>query len=529
MNLATISSLTTCALSALLAGCFAQYNMGATRTPPSATLPADAWPAQPMAEVERLDSQTPTFPDAFELAPEVHEDWLNEWDRRRFEHHPYVITHNRVYQGGALRVWEEPPRMADPDLVGLLALLGDFEPNASFLTPRSIERARREDRMDFGISLPEDPFRFNPRAVSTKPMILPTATADSVLLKQGLDIQFPPQQSRRPRGLVIHVLSLISNKYEDRAVDELRRRGWAIITVDSDTSLQAPISAEAQAMFDVVSAEYRARMRRVIGEELALTFGGAASDRPNRTPSEIRRDREGTYPLLSEMSKLSKGWFECNSIEDAERVGAEVARHVDANLADHANTVAAILEYVRDNRPDLSIRPLVIVGFSAGALATPTIVAKLVELGETPDAVVLVGGGADLLEISRHTIMRGTAIPIRSNNGEVPDPMWKTLHDSYRRNVRLEPLKTAPLLSGIPVLQVHARYDEIVPARTGRLLYSLLGEPDRIDYFLGHAPMFYHLSRVQEWIADWIEVHVPASPNQNPPTPHAAPSTLPPS
>lgn len=459
----------------------------------------------------------------------MHEDWLDGWDRRRFESRPYAITHNRVYAGGLLRVWDEPQHLADPEFVGLMALLGNFKPNASFLTPRHVERARREARMDFSVSVPDDVFLYNPRAVSTKPMIVPVASSESVLLKDGLDIEFPPTQSKQPRGLVIHVLSLIPNKYEDRAIDELRRRGWAIITVDSDTSIDAPVTPQALARFDVLAAEYRRHLRRVMEDERALYLGASVPGKSSQTLFEIRRDRESSYPLLSEMSKLSKGQFDCDSLEDAEQIGAEVARRIDANLADHANAVAAVLDYVREHRQDIPVRPLVIVGFSAGALATPTIVAKLIELGQTPDAVVLVGGGADLLEVSRHTIMRGTAIPIRSNDGEVPDPIWNALHDSYRRHVQLEPLRTAPLLSGIPVLQVHARYDEIVPASTGRLLYSLLGEPDRIDYFLGHAPMFYHLGRVQEWIADWVEVHVPVSPNQNPPASHAAPSTLPPS
>lgn len=529
MKSPTISILITSACSTLLAGCFAQFNMGATRTPASATPPADAWPTLPMADVERFAARTPTFPDSFELAPGVHQDWLNEWDRRRLENRPYTITHNEMYLGGLLRVWEEPQRLAEPDFISLMALLGDFEPNASFLTPRSVERARREARMDFSVSLPEDAFRFNPRAVSTKPMILPVASSEDVLLKDGLDIEFPPLQSRRPRGLVLHVLSLIPNKYEDRAIDELRRRGWAVITVDSDTSIQAPVSAEALARFDALATEYREHMRRAIEDDLAPNGGPSASGGPNRALFEIRRDRDRSYPLLSEMSKLSRGQFNCDSAPDAERVGAEVARGVDANLADHANAVAAVLDYIGQHRPDIPVRPLVIVGFSAGALVTPTIAAKLIELGRAPDAIVLVGGGADLLEISRHTIMRGTSIPIRSNNAEVPDSIWNAMHDSYRHHVRLEPLKTAPLLTGIPILQVHARHDEIVPARTGRLLYSLLGEPDRIDYFLGHGALFYHLGRVQEWIADWVEVHVPPSPDQNSPPSLPAPSTLPPS
>jgi len=154
------------------------------------------------------------------------------------------------------------------------------------------------------------------------------------------------------------------------------------------------------------------------------------------------------------------------------------------------------------------VRPLVLIGFSAGALSAPAVSARLAADGFPANAAVLVGGGADLSTILRETELVGSSIPIQCGDKPVSGRVWKALNEAYQGHTRLDPLKTAPLMAEMPVLQVHAAWDSVVPAKTGRRLYELLGRPDRIDYSLGHVSMFYKLPGVRARIADWVESHV---------------------
>ena len=67
---------------------------------------------------------------------------------------------------------------------------------------------------------------------------------------------------------------------------------------------------------------------------------------------------------------------------------------------------------------------------------------------------------------------------------------------------------TAPLLARTPVLQVHAKGDETVPARTGEVLYERLGRPDRYDFIADHYKMFYFMAGEAGWgrLIRWLGV-----------------------
>lgn len=494
-----------------LGGCFSTYKTSAVRTPPTATLATDAWPTEDLGPVEALRDKTPEFPNSFVLAPGISRESLSDKMAHVLDSHPYTVTHNRIHRGGLLRVWTSPEIRRPAEVGSLQALMGDFEPNAGFLSPRALTDpwliGWRRDNPD------TPPFRFLPfdaeRRGEPKQLVM-GPTTDEVFLTDGIDIEFPPAQDRASRGLVLHILALISNQYEADAVEELHKRGWAVITIDSDTSARGLISpADHERLADLEAKEKV--LRDQVRDFYSRQFDGHwANDQEHRLAQKEANGRMRESSTLGlEISRLRKGKFECCDVGDAERVGTDVAAEIDRVLADQANAAAAVLEYIHDHRPDLPTSPLVIVGFSAGALATPAIAARLTEEGHTPDAIVLFGAGADLLEISHTTSMKGSALPIVCQDGPVPEPIWNALHDSYVRHTRLDPLKTAPLLTGIPVLQVHAQRDTIVPASTGKRLWTLLGEPDRIDYFLGHEAMFYHLGRVKEWMADWVEFKVP--------------------
>jgi hypothetical protein len=73
----------------------------------------------------------------------------------------------------------------------------------------------------------------------------------------------------------------------------------------------------------------------------------------------------------------------------------------------------------------------------------------------------------------------------------------------------------------MPVLQLHARFDNWVPSEGGELLWEALGRPERWDARLGHLSMFFVLPWKAADIADWLEVRVtqPAARAVGPGTP----------
>ena len=77
---------------------------------------------------------------------------------------------------------------------------------------------------------------------------------------------------------------------------------------------------------------------------------------------------------------------------------------------------------------------------------------------------------------------------------------------NHRAATRLDALRTAPLLSKTPVLQLHAEWDTIVPAPTGDVLWDALGRPERWAYRTGHLGLFvFWLPRERHRLVEWVE------------------------
>jgi pimeloyl-ACP methyl ester carboxylesterase len=111
-------------------------------------------------------------------------------------------------------------------------------------------------------------------------------------------------------------------------------------------------------------------------------------------------------------SDIRRGWFTVREASDAQEAGKRAAAAVDDLVADNAYAAEAVLSYLADQRKDAPRGPLAIVGMSAGALAAPGVAARL---GERVSAVVMVGGGADLFQISRTSDLKKTGIQFRQD------------------------------------------------------------------------------------------------------------------
>lgn len=181
---------------------------------------------------------------------------------------------------------------------------------------------------------------------------------------------------------------------------------------------------------------------------------------------------------------------------------AEIAAIMDDYAADYAYAVEGVLDYLRKTQPELNQRPLVLTGYSAGALALPTIAARL---DDKVDAAVLVGGGANAASILVNGSITNVVRNIRRAGDSHILPDLRAMPDDYLKHSKFDPYHTAPYLTGKPVLFLQGTMDRIIPRANGDLLYERLNRPERWSYPLGHIPLFWALPSQANRIADWIE------------------------
>jgi acetyl esterase/lipase len=202
------------------------------------------------------------------------------------------------------------------------------------------------------------------------------------------------------------------------------------------------------------------------------------------------------------LAKLKSGGFQTKNDADLPGVAKAIASEVDEALAGAAYAAQAILEYVNEARPDLQGIPVVVMGFSAGALAAPTVAARI---HDRIDAVVLIGGGCDLFRISQESVFTNGGIVLLSGEEKAPKSTVEKLDKLYLEDSKLDPYYTAPLIADLPVLQLHASSDTWVPCATGEMLYERLNHPELLTIRGGHEYLFYFLPGRKSFIADWVE------------------------
>jgi len=219
-------------------------------------------------------------------------------------------------------------------------------------------------------------------------------------------------------------------------------------------------------------------------------------------PANIIRHRD---PLLGEVV--------IDTPDDApesraiEWIGHRIAAEVDHRLAEWAYVVEGVLAQLDADEPGGTDRT-VIVGMSLGAIALPATVARMPERFE---AAVLIAGGANLLQILESSPLAFGGVRIRHQGGKLTTQQWQRVMRAYLDAVRLDPYAAAGYLSSIPVLQLQASLDGIVPADAGELLYTRLGMPERLVYPVGHIALAWLLptqaGRIERWIRDAMRDH----------------------
>ncbi|WP_442484152.1 hypothetical protein [Aeoliella sp. SH292] len=201
-----------------------------------------------------------------------------------------------------------------------------------------------------------------------------------------------------------------------------------------------------------------------------------------------------------------------------DRGSTRLAQRIDDHLADRAYAMEALIAYVEQQSPELLVGPRVLVGMSAGAIALPTVGARIGDV----DAAVVIGGGEHVAEIIACSPLFGQHIELVDVQYEIDkkgdcithlfpctDRQKRTeFADAVLQKSKLDPHYSAAALRETPVLMVQAEYDHIVPAAAGEALYETLGRPERWQYRTGHIGLTLLMPWKADYVLDWMATQV---------------------
>jgi hypothetical protein len=420
------------------------------------------------------------------------------------------IRHTRLTDHGLLRLWSEADEPESPTptrgpyqfIPGLQ--LEHFVRSGRFLTAPALAARDESDEVYRARGM-------RPPGTSTatgRPGLTRTRLEHTWAIEHGLELATPHAVPENAPGLVLHLTSLYENTFEHALLRRFRRWGWAVAHIETDIRVRTPNAAAA------LDRELE-RSRRLAREaprtppewrERRRTGGPGPTPEERRANEDLRR--QARERIATELPDPPTG-FEIHPDDDHEqltRLAARIADAADTRLAEHAYAAEALVAAIDELHPDLADRPIVVIGFSAGALAAPAVAARLHEVfPDRPLRVVLVGGGGDLLTMARTSTLTNGGITLSPADGPDPTPgQIETLQAAYESRVRLDPVKAVAALRAVPLLHIYASRDTIVPtagaervneahAHAARLVHR--GDHDTLFFFLGSQA-----GRVRSWL-----------------------------
>ncbi|QQS10132.1 MAG: alpha/beta hydrolase [Phycisphaerales bacterium] len=206
--------------------------------------------------------------------------------------------------------------------------------------------------------------------------------------------------------------------------------------------------------------------------------------------------------------------------ESIPSLAGHIAEVFGDRTAECAYAAQAAFEHVFKAHPELASVPRVAIGYSAGAMTLPTVLAL------EPDkyaAGVIVGGGCHYWLISELSNYATMIDAIVTNWGATPPTadLRSDLAEAYLAHAPLDSFHTATILKGTPMLMYQAKADLAVPTELGDVLWDRLGKPERWLRDGGHESLFFqHLPKDLDAIVTWIESNaklkeLPAEPKES--------------
>lgn len=415
------------------------------------------------------------------------------------------INTSRLEHGGLIRFWGNTDysiRYSRTLRFGFLSTtLEQFETDGSYLSAAELDWLIARDEIGPENSIPD----FSGLYLSLYG-ISQTHEEREWKLKDGIRLGLPDpvaQDSPDRAGTVLHVASFYENKYEHRLLDRLEGYGWAIAHLDPEITLREPNALELHAY----STKSRAIRQEWLAEDPEYQRLKQTSEAYTDEDLRVLSERQlAAHEAVAGQLVRPKTGFEVFPDTDLEAHGQMIARMVDERIAEHAYAAQSLIEESDRIFPELADKPIVVMGFSAGSLVTPAIAQRLREL--FPDrqiAIVMVGGGGDLLSASIGSVFTDGGIHLEPRDG--PEPTQEQLDElvtHYRAASKLDPLTLGPVVRDIPTLHLYATRDTVVPTSTARAFNAAHGRVDRLVHPLNHDTLFLFLPGEAGKIKSWL-------------------------
>lgn len=496
-------ALLVCSLATLvpLSGCFSYQRAQGEPLPAEATAP-DAWPVFETSPELRELMDTPEVIERYvfdvERLPSIWQE--NESDlevMRRF--HTQELVLSNLDDHGLLRVWRDQRQHTNNALPGPSDQKPrSFDRNGRYLTTPILEWKQREREIETmygggrGMSLPS-------RSIYG----LPKSDFDAVWkLHEGLEVAVPESVGDDPKGLVIHITGMFETKYEQSLTNRLRSYGFVAAYIQSDPFLRSPREEERA----IQSAQNEKHFYELMDESL-----GEAGESLTDFEKHIQLSADEVI-ALSEKAREAyppvRG-FAIYPDTDLVEYGRVIAELSDELLATHAYAAEALVRASEQQHPSLKGKPIIVIGYSAGALSAPATTARLVNAyPERPIRLILVGGGGDLITLASQSTLGDMVMNFTPYDGPEPsEAQLSELSSAYLTHSRLDPLVLAPALRSVPTLHIYAKKDNAVPTAAAERFNEAHGHVDRLVHRWNHGTLFYFMSGQAGKIRSWLRDH----------------------
>ncbi len=500
------------ALGALvLPGCF-RYHAAKGEPGAASEIATDAWVLQ--EETEALRKLQQETPESYIFATIDREALQRKYPKLTASDFDKLetmlvrpINASRIEHGGLVRFWgynDHSIKNSGTLGFGLLSTkLEQFATDGSYLSAAELDWLNARDQIGSDDSIPDFSGLY-----MTLYGIAPTQEERIWKLKEGIRLGLPDpaaDDASERVGTVLHIASFYENKYEHGLLDRLQGYGWAIAHLDPEITLREPNALELHAY------STKSRTLRDAWLDQDPEYQRLKATREVYSDDELRVLRErhlASHEAVADQLVRPTTGFEVVPETDLRAHGQMIARMVDERLAEHAYAAQALIEESDRTFPDLADKPIVVMGFSAGSLMTPAIAQRLRET--FPDrqiAIIMVGGGGDLLSTSIGSTFTDGGIDLEPRDG--PKPTQSQLDElvtHYRAASKLDPLTLAPVIRDLPTLHLYAARDTVVPTSSARAFNEAHGHVDRLVHPLNHETLFYFAAgeagRIKSWLRD---------------------------
>jgi len=491
-----------------LGGCFTYHRAQGEAIAP-VPISDDAWasfdtaPLEPLLEtpkiieryhIESVDQLPPRWAKMGDKGLKIMRDW-----------HTDDLLIARLDEHGLIRVWKDRREGSlNPIPVAADKKPRKFERNASYLTGPVAVLEKESEQIELEV-LGNRPLSSTLGSIYG---IKPTGIEERWQLNHGLEMAVPEVVPEDPAGLIIHITGLMETKYEQALTNRLKAHGYAAAYIESDIFLEGP-NEHASQIRHAQRSKRRDELKEVRSKEDPFNLPEGVYRM--YTEAEMNASRvfmQKIYNQVDDELPAIEDGFQIYPDTDLSKLGALIAKDVDDKIAEHAYAAEALVRASDELFPILADKPIVVIGYSAGSLVAPGVVARLkIAFPDRPIRLVLVGSGGDLLTIATQSSMGNMILNFKPK--QAPEPTEQQIEQvkrAYLRTTRLDPLVLAPTIRDTPTLHLYASKDHAVPTASAELFNAAHGHVDRLKHDGNHGTLFFfactQAGKIRSWLRD---------------------------